>query len=97
MYTESGGQGNPTYDTRQAIAVMHEKHGVACDMLHGFKWDKWTTGTPTERLQLSPAGQEHILEQEDGNKRWVQVIPELSQAFANRAAGQRGGGHVRRK
>ncbi|MEY3775401.1 MAG: Type restriction enzyme protein [Verrucomicrobiota bacterium] len=81
-YTESGGQGSPTYDTKQAIAVMHEKHGIASDMLHGFNWDKWTTGTPTERLQLIPAGQEHILEQEDGKKRWVQVIAELSQAFA---------------
>jgi len=71
-YTESGGQGNPTYDTKQAIAVMHEKHGIACDMMHGFTWDKWTTGTPTQRLQLIPAGQEHILEQEDGGKkRWV--------------------------
>ncbi len=50
---------------------MHEKHGIAGDMLHGFNWTKWTTGTPTERLQLIPAGQEHILEQEDGKKRWV--------------------------
>jgi type I restriction enzyme R subunit len=82
VYTESGGQGNPTYDTKQAIAVMHEKHGIACDMMHGFNWDKWTTGTPTERLQLIPAGQEHILEQEDGKKRWGQVVAELSQAFA---------------
>jgi type I restriction enzyme R subunit len=81
-YTESGGQGNPTYDTRQAIAVMLEKHGIACDMMHGFTWDKWTTGTPTERLQLIPAGQEHILQQENGKKRWVQVITELSRAFA---------------
>ena len=31
-YTESGGQGNPTFDTAQAIAVMLEKHGIACDM-----------------------------------------------------------------
>ncbi len=28
-YTESGGQGNPTFDTAQAIAVMLEKHGIA--------------------------------------------------------------------
>ncbi len=41
-YTESGGQGNPTFDTAQAIAVMLEKHGIACDMMHGFNWDKWT-------------------------------------------------------
>jgi type I restriction enzyme R subunit len=85
-YTESGGKGDPTYDTRQAIAVMLEKHGVACDMMHGFKWDKWTTGTPTERLKLLPAGQEHILEQDDGKKRWVQVVTELSRAFALCAA-----------
>lgn len=85
-YTESGGKGSPTYDTRQAIAVMLEKHGIACDMLHGFKWGKWTTGTPTERLQLIPAGQEHILQQEDGKKRWIQVVTELSRAFALCAA-----------
>lgn len=85
-YTESGGQGNPTFDTKQAIAVMLEKHGIACDMMHGFNWDKWTTGKPAERLALIPAGQEHILEQDDGKKRWVQVVTELSRAFALCAA-----------
>ena len=85
-YTESGGQGNPTFDTAQAIAVMLEKYGIACDMMHGFNWDKWTSGKPTERLALIPAGQEHILEQEDGKKRWVQVVTELSRAFALCAA-----------
>lgn len=85
-YTESGGQGNPTFDTAQAIAVMLEKHGIACDIMHGFNWDKWTCGTPTQRLQLIPAGQEHILEQEEGKKRWVQVVTELSRAFALCAA-----------
>jgi type I restriction enzyme R subunit len=85
-YTESGGKGDPTYDTRQAIAVMLEKHSIASDMLHGFNWTKWTTGKPVERLALIPAGQEHILEQEDGKKRFVQVVMELSRAFALCAA-----------
>ncbi len=85
-YTESGGQGSPTYDMQQAIAVMLEKHGIACDLLHGFNRDKWTTGKPVERLALIPAGQEHILEQEDGKKRFVQVVTELSRAFALCAA-----------
>jgi type I restriction enzyme R subunit len=85
-YTESGGQGDPTFDTAQAIAVMLEKHGIACNMMHGFKWDKWTTGKPADRLALIPAGQQHILEQEDGKKRWVQVVTELSRAFALCAA-----------
>jgi len=86
IYTESGGKGNPTYDTRQAIAVMLEKHGVACDILHGFSWKKWTTGKAAERLALIPAGQEHILEQDDGKKRFVQVVMELSRVFALCAA-----------
>ncbi len=81
-YTESGGHGSPTLDEAQAIAVMLEKHGIACDMLHGFNWEKWTTGKPAERLALLPAGQEHILAQEDGKQRWVQVVMELSSAFA---------------
>jgi type I restriction enzyme R subunit len=85
-YTESGGQGNPTFDTAQAIAVMLEKHGIACDLMHGFKWDKWASGKPAERLALIPAGQEHILEQEDGKQRWAQVVTELSRAFALCAA-----------
>jgi type I restriction enzyme R subunit len=85
-YTESGGQGDPTLDTAQAVAVMLEKHGIASDMMHGFNWDRWTDGKPVERLALIPAGQEHILEQEDGKKRWVQVVMELSRAFALCAA-----------
>ena len=85
-YTQSGGQGSPTFDTAQAIAVMLEKHSIANDMMHGFNWGKWTTGKPAERLGLIPAGQEHILEQEDGKKRWVQVVTELSRAFALCAA-----------
>ena len=86
IYTESGGQGNPTFDSAQAVAVMLEKHGIACDMMHGFNRDKWTTGKPAERLGLIPAGQEHILEQDDGKRRWVQVVTELSRAFALCAA-----------
>jgi type I restriction enzyme R subunit len=86
-YTESGGKGDPTFDTKQAIAVMLEKHGIACDMLHGFSWDKWTVGKATDRLALIPAGQQHILEQDDGKQRWTQVVTELSRAFALCAAG----------
>lgn len=85
-YTESGGQGSPTLDTKQAVAVMMEKYGIAEDMMHGFSWDKWTTGKPGERLSLIPAGQEHILKQPDGKTRFIRVVTELSRAFALSAA-----------
>ncbi len=85
-YTESGGQGSPSIDTAQAIALMQEKHEVACGIMHGFKWDKWTTGTPAQRLGLIPAGQEHVLSQENGKQRFVQVVTDLSRVFALCAA-----------
>ena len=84
-YTESGGQGAPTYDTRQAIAVMMEKHGVACDMLHGLAWQA-AAGSAKKTYALLPAAQEHVLAQADGKRRFVQVVTELSRAFALCAA-----------
>ena len=48
-YTESGGQGNPPFDTSHAIAVMLEKHGIVCDLMHGYDWD-WWSGAPTHRF-----------------------------------------------
>lgn len=85
-YTESGGQGSPSIDTAEAVSVMKEKYEVAADMMHGFDWDKWTTGTPAERLSLIPAGQEHVLKQEDGKQRFNKVVTELSRVFALCAA-----------
>jgi type I restriction enzyme R subunit len=87
-YTSSGGTGSPSYDVAQAIAVMQEKYEVACDLLHGFDWGLWTTGSATRKLALIPAAQQHILEQEEGKKRFVQVVTELSRAFALCAASE---------
>ena len=81
-YTESGGTGKTALDQAAAVAVMLEKYEVCCGLLHGFDWAAWTTGTPTERLNLLPAAQEHILSQEDGKDRWLNAVRALSQAFA---------------
>ena len=81
-YTESGGTGRTALDQDEAVAVMLEKYEVCTGLFHGFEWGKWTTGTPTERLGLLPAAQEHILAQESGKERCVGAVRELSQAFA---------------
>jgi type I restriction enzyme R subunit len=81
-YTESGGTGRTALDQDEAVAVMLEKYEVCTGHFHGFDWSKWTTGTPTERLGLLPAAQEHILVQESGKDRCVGAVRELSQAFA---------------
>ncbi len=85
IYTESGGQGNPAIDTAQAIALMLEKHEIASDMLHCLAWSA-AVGDPKKIYALLPAAQEHILDQQDGKKRFVQVVTDLSRAFALCAA-----------
>jgi type I restriction enzyme R subunit len=81
-YTQSGGKGDPSIDTAKAIAVMLEKHEVACGMMHGFDWSKWHHGTSVAKMALLPPAQEHILQQEKGKERFVQIVTDLSQAFA---------------
>lgn len=82
VYTESGGQGKTTIDTAEAVAVLKEKHEICCDLLHGFDWDLWKTGTTGERLSLLPPAQEHVLAQEEGKPRFTKAVSDLSKAFA---------------
>ncbi|MFO0580247.1 MAG: type I restriction endonuclease subunit R [Polyangia bacterium] len=85
-YTQSGGSGRPSVNVAEAVARMQEKYEIACQLLHGFDWSQWTQGTPAQRLALIPAGQEHVLQQEDGKARFVKAVTELSRAFALCAA-----------
>jgi type I restriction enzyme R subunit len=64
---------------------MLEKHEVTCGILHGFPWQK-ALGDPKKTLKILPAAQEHILAQEDGKRRFAQVVTDLSRAFALCAA-----------
>lgn len=81
-YTAAGGAGETALDQSEAVAVMLEKYEVCCGLFHGFDWGVWVTGTPTAKLSLLPAAQEHILAQEDGKNRLLRAVTELSQAFA---------------
>ena len=81
-YTESGGTGKTALDQAEAVAVMLEKYEICCDLFHGFDYSAWIAGTPTERVSLLPAAQEHILAQENGKERCLRAVRALSQAFA---------------
>lgn len=81
-YTESGGQGETALDQEEAVALMLERHEICCGIFHGFNWSAWMTGSPTERLSVLPAAQEHVLAQDGGKGRLLQAVTELSKAFA---------------
>lgn len=51
-------------------------------MFHGFDWTHWISGTAAQKLGLLPNAQEHILKQEDGKKRFLKAVSDLTSAFA---------------
>ena len=81
-YTESGGEGETAINQQEAVTAMLEKYEVCQNLFHGFDYSKWTSGTPSERVALLPAAQEHILAQEDGKERLLGSVRDLSRAFA---------------
>lgn len=89
IYTESGGHGDTAIDQDEAVVAMLTRYSICKTFFHGFDWSKWTTGTPTQKLSLLPAGQEHILaaaakdaKPEEYRQRFLQGVTELSKAFA---------------
>jgi type I restriction enzyme, R subunit len=67
--------------------VMLEKYEICRGLFHRFDLSLWLTGTPSQRLSLLPAAQEHILALpvvagNDGKARLLRAVTELSQAFA---------------
>lgn len=81
-YTESGGKGKPSIDTAEAVAVLQERIEVIRGMMHGFDWSVWNDPSGKKRLQIIPSAQEHVLQQEDGKKRFCKTVSQISKAFA---------------
>jgi type I restriction enzyme R subunit len=66
----------------EAVAIMLEKYEIVSSMLHGFDYSKFFSGSPAERLTVIKEAMEHILLQDEGRKRFMQSVIELSKAFA---------------
>ena len=66
----------------EAVRLMQKHYEIVCDMYHGFDTKPYFSGTPDERLKTIPRAMQHILGQEDGEKRYLKAITDLSKAFA---------------
>ena len=82
VYAESGGRGMAAVDQAEAVAVMKEKYEVVQGILHGFDYRSLLKVDTTARMQGIAEAMEFILSQEDGKKRYLQAVTELSKAFA---------------
>ena len=80
-YTEKD-RGQAGIPQEEAVAILQEKYEITLGLLHGFDYSLYRTGNAAQRLTVIPNAMEHILGQKDGKKRFVQVVTELSKAFA---------------
>ena len=84
IYTESGGEGKPTFDQREAVAVMLEKYEIVCGMFGKFDYKKFFSAGVKEKMVILAEAAEFILakEKEKGKERFLNYVSQLSKAFA---------------
>ncbi|NMC79753.1 MAG: HsdR family type I site-specific deoxyribonuclease, partial [Chloroflexi bacterium] len=80
-YTEAGHPAE-TPDQEEAVNELLKRYEVCKGLFYGFDWSKYFSGTAQEKLGVLPMAMEHILQQDDGKKRLLQAVRELSLAFA---------------
>lgn len=81
QYTRTG-DGVPATPQAEAVALMKTQYEIAQSFFHGFDYDAFFTGSPAERVSVIPRAMEHVLQQADGKKRFMDVVTRLSRAYA---------------
>ena len=82
FYSDAGGKGDPAETQEQAVSLMLEKLEVVSNMYHGFAYEEYFAADTSKKLSLILAAEEHILNIDDGKKRYINEVTALSQAFA---------------
>jgi type I restriction enzyme R subunit len=77
-YSAAKGKGQPTIDTNEALRILKEKLDVASDLLHPVDWSEYRS----RALQLLPECIDHVLELEDGRKRYCDTVLAITKSFA---------------
>ncbi len=77
-YSAAKGKGRPTIDSSEALRILKEKIHVARDLLHPVDWKDFRTNA----LPLIPECLDHILELEDGKRRYADTVLQMTKAFA---------------
>ena len=81
-YLQSGGEGTPIVDIKEAIAGMLEKHEVLEQMFIGYDYKSYFTSDTAQKLQILLGAQNFILESETLKNRFLKEIGLLSKLFA---------------
>ncbi|MCX5698648.1 MAG: type I restriction endonuclease subunit R [Candidatus Omnitrophica bacterium] len=81
-YTESGGEGKPTFNQEEAVALMLERYEVVTILFDKFDYKKFFTASIKDKMSILAMAEEHILKQKSGKERCLSYVTQLSRAFA---------------
>lgn len=82
IYLQSGGEGTPIFDIKEAIAGMKEKFEVIEQMFNGFDFKIYFRSETTQKLQILLGAQNFILQSETLKQRFLKEVTLLSRLFA---------------
>lgn len=82
VYLQSGGEGSPVVDIKEAIAGMLEKYEVVEQMFSGFDYRSYFTSEVSRRLQIILGAQNYILATPKLKDRFLKEVTLLSKLYA---------------
>lgn len=77
-YSSAKGTGKLTIDASEFVRILIEKIQVARDLLHPVDWSNYES----KALSLIPKCLDHILQLEDGKRRYGKVVTDMTKAHA---------------
>jgi type I restriction enzyme R subunit len=81
-YIQSGGEGSPVVDIKEAIAGMKEKFEIVEQMFNGFDFKAYFKVDVAKKLQVLLGAQNFILSDEKLKERFLKEVTLLSKLFA---------------
>ena len=81
-YLQSGGEGSPVVDIKEAIAGMKEKFEIVEQMFNGYDYLAYFKSETAQRLQVLLGAQNFILANEKLKERYLNEVTVLSKLFA---------------
>lgn len=81
-YIGSGGRGKTAIDVEEAIIIMMEKFEITTSMLHGYNYKQFFGLSDRDKLTFLSKTADFVIGLQDGKKRFMQNVMELSAAFS---------------
>lgn len=81
-YLQSGGEGSPVVDIKEAIAGMKEKFEIVEQMFNGFDFNQYFKVDTAQKLQVLLGAQNFILADQKLKDRFLKEVTLLSKLFA---------------